>query len=291
MTLFDRVSRCSHSKQCGRTVLFFLHPPGQNQCVGIWAEDSPHCDPLAHRLAIYLSASARPAAWQRRGDKGKRCCEGGVSEPDREGGQQQRFLPLRKDASRPREDALSLRSAAGDNVSDWVWDLRTHRSLACPEIKVVRAGRSSLLSVLQTDAIKCWADWWAVASGVWTGNATAPWGCWTTPSTPARSRSVIAVVCLSCCGGHERGSGEFLCHVDQHQPSLQTLLFLPLAADSWLEVCEWQRKIHLSAATAAVLAQTIDVLLWIKSVVVSVVIFSLPQSPFRCLLSLVISRS
>lgn len=46
---------------------------------------------------------------------------------------------------------------------------------------------------------------------------------------------------------------------------------------------------HLSAA--AVLAQMIDVLLCIKSVVVSVVIFSLPQSPFRCLLSFVISIS
>lgn len=96
MTLFDRVSRCSHSKQCGRTVLFFLHPPGQNQCVGIWAEDSPHCDPLAHRLAIYLSASARPAAWQRRGDKGKRCCEGGGVRTGPGGGAAAAFPPSPK---------------------------------------------------------------------------------------------------------------------------------------------------------------------------------------------------
>lgn len=39
-------------------------------------------------------------------------------------------------------------------------------------------------------------------------------------------------VCDCCCGGHEWGSDEFLFHVDQHQPWLQTLLLLPLAADS-----------------------------------------------------------
>lgn len=109
----------------------------------LWLTDSPSIYP------------PQPAQRHDNGEetRGKGVVRRGVSEP--EGGQQQRFLPLRKDASRPREDALSLRSAAGDNVSDWVWDLRTHRSLACPEIKVVRAGRSSLLSVLQTDAIKC----------------------------------------------------------------------------------------------------------------------------------------
>lgn len=237
----------------------------------------------------HLSASARPAAWQRRGDKGRRCSEG-VSEPDRGAGGSSSVSSL-SEKSRPRDDALSLRRQrlrlGVGPANTQVVSVPRNQSCAC-----VRAGRSSLHSVLQTDEIKCWADWWAVASGVWTGNATAPWGCWTTPSTPARSRSVIAVVCLSCCGGHERGSDKFLFHVDQHQPWLQTLLFLPLAADSWLEVCEWQRKMHLSAAAAAaVLAQMIDILLWIKSVVVSVVIFSLPQSPFRCLLSLVISRS
>lgn len=36
----------------------------------------------------------------------------------------------------------------------------------------------------------------------------------------------------------DTGGGEFRFHVDGHQPGLQTLLRLPLAADSWLKVCE-----------------------------------------------------